>query len=36
VAIIDREIDQILYETRVRKELFANTAGAGRLKILLV
>lgn len=28
VAIIDREIDQVLYETRVRKELFANTAGA--------
>ena len=28
VAIIDREIDPILYETHVRKELFANTAGA--------
>ena len=27
VAVIDREVDQILYETRVRKELFANTAG---------
>jgi len=27
VAVIDREIDQLLYETRVRKELFANTAG---------
>lgn len=27
VAVIDREIDQVLYETRVRKELFADTAG---------
>ncbi len=27
VAVIDREIDQVLYETRVRRELFANTAG---------
>ena len=27
VAVIDRETDQVLYETRVRRELFANTAG---------
>jgi hypothetical protein len=25
--VIDREIDQLLYETRLRKELFAGTAG---------
>jgi integrating conjugative element protein (TIGR03755 family) len=27
VGVIDREIDQLLYETRLRKELFAGTAG---------
>jgi integrating conjugative element protein (TIGR03755 family) len=28
VGVIDREIDQLLYETRIRRELFAGTAGA--------
>jgi hypothetical protein len=27
VAVLDREVDQLLYETRVRKEIFAGTAG---------
>lgn len=27
VGVIDREIDQLLYETRIRRELFAATAG---------
>jgi hypothetical protein len=27
IGVIDREIDQLLYEVRIRKELFAGTAG---------
>jgi len=28
VAILDREVDQLLYESRTRKELVSNSAGA--------